>query len=106
MNLVENIVRVYAYIKLDEPYVNIWRQTTKKADYDQTMQRFYDYISDPKNKHAAPIPADIVINGQPKDGFDLEREKMQRWEEEAREDPPDWDRARELFKRLEVDGDA
>jgi hypothetical protein len=96
---------MYSFVERDEMYMDIWIHVAKDADYELTLQRFYDYIADPAHARKPPMPADILIKPKPKDGFQQEQEKMQQWESEARENPPDWSKAKELFARLGVISD-
>jgi hypothetical protein len=93
--LVKNIVAMYSYITPDNAYLNIWRVTTKHADFEATMARFYRYISDPQCRHAAPLPADIVVNRRA-DQLNSETDKMRQWETAAKKYPV----RREDFKSL------
>ncbi|RYL92569.1 hypothetical protein [Sporolactobacillus sp. THM19-2] len=83
--LATSIKAMYNYVVLDETYLDIWLMATKHADFQATMQRFCQYISDPKCRHSAPLPADIVVTK--KETIDPESEKMQQWEAEAKARP-------------------
>ncbi|MCO7125149.1 hypothetical protein NIE88_05095 [Sporolactobacillus shoreicorticis] len=51
-HLVKCIVKMYPFVVADDTYMNIWLATTKHADFNATMERFYRYVSDPKSRHA------------------------------------------------------
>lgn len=106
VDLTKRIARMYPFVERDELYMDIWAHVAKKADYDLTVQRFYDYIADPAHTRKAPMPADILAKPQPKDGFQQEREQMAQWERDAQANPPDWNKARELFARIGVMNDV
>lgn len=85
-HLVKSIVKMYPYVVADDTYMNIWLATTKHADFEATMERFYRYVSDPKSRHAVPLPADLVVNARDS-GLFQETEKMRQWEAEAKAHP-------------------
>jgi hypothetical protein len=96
---------MYPFVERDEMYMDIWIHVAKDSDNELTLQRFYEYIADPAHARKPPMPADILVKPQPKDGFELESEQMQRWEAEAKRNPPNWNKARELFSRIGANTD-
>lgn len=102
IELTKRIARMYSFVERDEMYMDIWIHVAKDADYELTLQRFYEYVANPAQSRKAPMPADILVKPQLKDGFQQEREQMARWEREAQANPPDWKKARELFARIGV----
>lgn len=102
IDLTKRIARMYPFVERDELYMDIWAHVAKDADYSLTLQRFYEHVADPSHARKAPMPADILVNPQTKDGFQQEREQMARWEREAKANPPDWKKAREVFAQIGV----
>ncbi|MET1247629.1 hypothetical protein ABWW58_02435 [Sporolactobacillus sp. STCC-11] len=96
-HLVKCIVKMYPFVVADDTYMNIWLATTKHADFDATMEHFYRYVSDPKSRHAVPLPADLVVKGRD-NGLSQEAKKMRQWEAEAKAHPVNKSR----LPRLEV----
>lgn len=105
IELTKRIARMYSFVERDEMYMDIWIHVAKDADYELTFERFYEYITNPTHARKPPMPADILVKLKPKDGFQLQEEQMQKWEAEAKANPPDWKKARGLFERLGVIGD-
>ncbi|BBN99186.1 hypothetical protein [Sporolactobacillus terrae] len=103
--LTERIARMYPFLENDETYMDIWINVARDADYELTLQRFYEYIADPAHARKPPMPADILTKPKPKDGFQQEQEKMQQWEADAKAHPPDWNQVRELFAQIGVSDD-
>lgn len=95
-HLVKCIVKMYPFVVADDTYMNIWLVTTKHADFEATMERFYGYISDSQNRRSVPLPADLVVN-QRHSQLNQETSKMQKWEDEVRANP-----VKKRLPRLEV----
>lgn len=106
IELTKRISRMYNFVTNDQTYMDIWKHVARDADYDLTVQRFYEYLNNPMNTRRPPMPADIVVKPKRKDDFEIEREQMREWEAAAQANPPDWSRAKALFKRLGVEDDG
>jgi hypothetical protein len=101
--LTTQIARMYTYVVNDATYMGVWKNAAKDAEFKPTLQRFYDYVNNPANTRRPPLPGDILVRPE-KDGFDQEKENIKGWEEQARANPPDWERFNEFLKRVKMGG--
>ncbi|WP_332237892.1 hypothetical protein [Sporolactobacillus sp. KGMB 08714] len=103
--LCEKIVQLYPYLNINEQYPQTWAAVAKNADFQATMNRFHEYICDPKTRHQAPLPSDLLAFVE-RDSYADEVQKMGQWEAAATKNPIREEQLRQLFEKLGGDLDG
>lgn len=84
-----------------ESLIDSWTEILSDADYDLSREKLIRFIRDDV-KGFPPMPGQFRVK-EPLNGFIEEREKIKRWEEEAKANPPtqeQWNQLKELRWRL------